>query len=189
MKGPYECFCTLNESCTKLIWRDESLRQYGGNGGKVGQKRADFFSGSCCRFAFASVFSFLESIPGTGNCYAILADARHAPVSRQPGEQGDASGHSGSGRVVSVRAFLLFPRILRWVSNAYPRCLCCVLGRQALGSQRSCLGPLSQSDSLQRESWLDDDSTLSVLPFLIRPRLYYITVFDAIALIFGKSGD
>ncbi len=156
---------------------------------KSREKASEFFSGSCCCYAVASVFSFLESIPDTGNRYAILADARHAPVRRRPGDQGDASGHFGSGRLVSARAFLLFPRILCWASNAYPRCLCCVLSRQAMGSQQSCRGPLSQSDSLQREPWPEDDSTLSELPFHVRPRSYYISVFDVIALIFGKSRD
>ena len=95
------------------------------------------------------------------------------------------------GMEVSCRCghLLLLPGLLRWATNAYPRCLCRVPGRQVMGSQQSGRGRLSMSDSLQRESWHGDDSTLSVLPFHIRPRFYYITVFDVVALISWKSRD
>ena len=75
--------------------------------GKVGLSRVksgDFFSsGPCCRYAFASVFSFRESIPGSGRFSTMLI---HCSNRRQThagllAVGGSASGLEGSCRFMS----------------------------------------------------------------------------------------
>ena len=185
----------MNESCTKLIWRDESGRQYGGNGGnsgnsgKVGQKRANFFLALVVVTLMHQFFRSSSRFPvlATATRFSQTPDTRRSAGDRESrATRLDTPGREGScqdGRI------LLFPGLLRWATNAYPRSLCRVPGRQFMGSQLSCRCRLSMSDSLQRESWHDDDSTLSVLAFHIWPRFYYITVFDVFALISWKSRD
>ncbi len=144
----------------ELKWRGVGGRQHGGNGGNIAGiwrewrewrksrvKAGEFFSGSCCCYAVASVFSFIESIPGSGNRNAILAHARHAPVSRR----------LGSGRAV----FLLLD-------------FCAWLRTRFLAVSGGCRAAFCHPRALlrlqipcQRESWLRDDETLSVMPVRI----------------------
>ena len=55
--------------------------QVGSSRYKSGQSGRYFFSGNCYRYAFASVFPFPESIPGSGNLSPTLTDAGLKPVS------------------------------------------------------------------------------------------------------------
>ena len=124
-------------------------------------KAGEFF-GSCCCYAVASVFSFIESIPGTGNRNAILAHARHAPVSRR----------LGSGRAV-----FLFLDFCAWLCKRF---LAVIVGCRAAYCHPRAL--LRLQIPYQRESRLDD-STPSAMPIHILAQGYYITDFDAIALL------
>lgn len=73
--------------------------------------------------------------------------------------------------------------LLRMASHRIPCRLCC-----AMGSLQSCHGPLWPSDSqCQRESWLGENSTLSLMPIEISAPSHYLTALDAIALISGGS--
>jgi len=73
--------------------------------------------------------------------------------------------------------------LVRMASHRIPCCLCC-----AMCSLQSCYGPLWPSDSqCQRESWLGDNSTLSIMPIEIPAPSYYVTAPDAIALVSGGS--
>ena len=88
MKGPYECFCTLNDSCTKLIRRDESGRQFGGNsgnGGKVGQKRANFFLALVAVSLLHQFFRSKSRLPAlaTATRFSQTPDTRRFAGSRE----------------------------------------------------------------------------------------------------------
>ena len=69
------------------------------------------------------------------------------------------------------------PRPMRLTSPTLPRCLCWVPGR--LQSRK---GLPRLQNPCQRETWLDNDETLSLVPCHMPEHCHYITVLDAIAL-------
>ena len=66
---------------------------------------------------------------------------------------------------------------LRLTLSTIHWCLCWVLG-----SYQSWMGLPRLQNPRKRESWLGENSTLSVLPFEMSASSYYITALDAIAL-------
>ena len=87
-----------------LIWwgeLDVSCRVKSGQVGLSRVKSGDIFSsGPCCRYGFASVFSFRESIPGSGRFSTMLI---HCSNRRQTHAGLLAVGGSGSGLEGSCR--------------------------------------------------------------------------------------
>ena len=69
------------------------------------------------------------------------------------------------------------PGPMRLTSRTLPRCLCWVPGRL-----QSWKGLHRLHNPCQRESWLDDDETLSSVPIHMPEHCHYIIVLDAIAL-------
>lgn len=65
--------------------------------------------GSCCCYAFATVFPFLASVPGSGNLSTTVAAARLTPVPWRLGRQGVASGRLRSDSIGAEWADFLFP--------------------------------------------------------------------------------
>ena len=168
-----------------FTWRVVFWREYGGNsgnGGKVGQKRVIFF-------LVLAVVMLLHQ---------FLCMWRHFPVltgtprlSTAPDSRRSAGGWGAGCRFRRLRVALSRVRagrlpvfgLVRMASHRIPCCPCC-----AMCSLQSCHGPPWPADSLcQRESWLGENSTFSVMPIEISAPSYYITAFDAIALVSGGS--
>jgi hypothetical protein len=118
---------------------------------KSGQSGRYFFSGNCCRYAFASVFPFPESIPGSGSLSTTLIhDFRRRRTQVGPLAVGGAECRVRTLQVGLSRAEAgSFPiyGLLRLASRTFPRCLCWAMGRQIIRSLQSCKGPPSPSDS------------------------------------------
>ena len=114
---------------------------------KSGKSGRIFFSGPCCRHAFASVFPCPESVPGSGKFATMLIhySNRRQTHAGSLAVGGMVSCLDGLGRVMSgqVGQFSSFCTLAFGVAKAFPPCLCWVLG-----GLHSCQGRPSLFDSL-----------------------------------------
>ena len=159
LAGPLNRSCVLYKSCAISdhggACLDVKCRvksgQVGSSRYKSGQSGRYFFSGNCCRYAFASVFPFPES---DSWFWQPLHDT-HPRLSQTPDSSRSAGGWGAGCRVRTLQVGLSraeagsFPiyGLLRLASRTFPRCLCWAMGRQIVRSLQSCKGPPSPSDS------------------------------------------
>ena len=150
--------------------------------GQVGIRRVkagDIFFGSIF------VVTLLHQFYRIWSLFPVLASSlrlTQTPDSRRsPGGWG-AECRVWTVNVGSEQAVFLLLDLCAWLRARFPAIF---VGLWAVCSLAAAL--LRLQIPCQRETWLHDDDTLSIMPIRISAQGYYITVFDAFALDLGMD--